>query len=220
MISADLRVLAATNRDLEVAVSTGRFREDLFHRLNIVHLKLPPLRERRDDIPLLLQHFMTRFCAENGRIELRMGIGVVEVLTSYDWPGNVREVVNCARYVSSLALGPVVTLSDLPPRIRDALPEAGILPVAPPIARASAAGSADAVPTGAPVGIRYDLPYKRAKRLWLEVFEFAYISALLRDHGGNISHAARAAGIDRKSIQRLMKRNQMTNTAGLESSED
>ncbi len=112
----------------------------------------------------------------------------------------MRELVNCARFVSSLAPGPELRLADLPPRLRSLASG----PRAPEAAAAAEQGSAPGVT------IRYDLPYKKAKRLWLEVFEFAYVSRLLQDHGGNVSHAARAAGIDRKSIQRLMKRNEMS----------
>ena len=199
ILSADLRVVAATNRELEKMVREGGFREDLFHRLNVVHLHLPPLRQRREDVPVLLQHFLARFTAEAGRPPLRMGQGVVEVLTAYDWPGNVRELVNCARYVSSLAPGPELRLADLPPRLRSLSPETRVIEAAPSGEQGAAPG----------ITLRYDLPYKKAKRLWLEVFEYAYVSRLLQEHGGNVSHAARAAGIDRKSIQRLMKRNEM-----------
>jgi len=204
ILHADLRVVAATNRKLDEAVASGDFREDLFHRLNVVHLVLPPLRDRPEDIPLLLQHFVARIGVECGRTDLKLGQEVVELLCSYDWPGNVRELVNCARYVVNLAVGPVVSLSDLPPRLRRIEGRRSPASLAPVVD--------DSVPAGeslSGVAIRYDLPYKKAKRLWLEVFEYAYITRLLHDHDGNISHAARAAGIDRKSIQRLMKRNHM-----------
>ena len=197
--SADLRVIAATNRPLEKMVKAGEFREDLYHRLNVVHVHLPPLRKRPEDVPILLKHFVERTCAESGRAPLRLSTAVVEALTLYEWPGNVRELVNCARYVSSLAPGPDVRLADLPPRVRGG---SSTRPVGPSPSAPSSVGSMP--------GIRYDLSYKKAKRLWLEVFEFSYISQLLKEHNGNISHAARAAGIDRKSIQRLMKRNDMS----------
>jgi len=199
LLEVNLRVIAATNRHLEKMVKGGEFREDLYHRLNVVQVHLPSLRKRPEDIPLLLKHFIERFCIETGRPVLRLSTAVVEALTAYDWPGNVRELVNCARYVSSLAPGPEVRLADLPPRVRGGT--ATRFTPAPPAAGVSAAGSLP--------GIRYDLPYKKAKRLWLEVFEYSYISQLLKAHTGNISHAARSAGIDRKSIQRLMKRNDM-----------
>ena len=198
--SVELRVVAATNRPLEKMVKSGEFREDLYHRLNVVHVHLPSLRKRPEDVPLLLKHFVERYCAESGRPPLRLSTAVVDALTSHAWPGNVRELVNCARYVSSLAPGPEVRLADLPPRV-----QGGSSPRTP----GPSAVTVEAV-GGATPGIRYDLSYKKAKRLWLEVFEYSYISQLLKEHNGNISHAARAAGIDRKSIQRLMKRNDMS----------
>ncbi len=216
MLKADLRVVAATNRDLEQAVKEGRFREDLFHRLNVVHIRLPALRERGEDVSLLLQHFLERESTISGRTELRYGPDVLEAMSRYKWPGNVRELVNCVRYLVGLSIGPVIGISDLPPRIRDAIGRS-----APTAAPAAAAGSPGATGAGGlPVGIHYELPYKKAKRLWLEVFEYAYITALLKEHDGNISHAARAAGIDRKSIQRLMKRNQMSNPMDDEDDEE
>ncbi len=208
MLRADLRVVAATNRDLERAVAEGRFREDLFHRLNVVHIRLPPLRERGEDVQLLVKHFVERECVLSGRTDLRLSPEVLEILGRYRWPGNVRELVNCVRYIVGLSAGPVIGPMDLPQRIREAVGRA-----APALPQPRPAGEGGGERT--PLGIRYDLPYKRAKRLWLEVFEYAYISALLKKHGGNISHAARAAGIDRKSIQRLMKRNEMS-TADLD----
>ena len=201
MHEVDLRVVAATNRPLDQMVRSGGFREDLFHRLNVVHVHLPPLRERPEDVPILLQHFVERFGLETGRGTLRLSGEVIDALTRYSWPGNVRELVNCARYVASLAPGPEVRLSDLPPRLKGV---GGPVPLASEQTR-TMGGSAG----GDAVAIRYDLPYKKAKRLWLEVFEFAYIAHLLQRHDNNVSHAAREAGIDRKSIQRLMKRNNM-----------
>ncbi|MCB9742168.1 MAG: sigma-54-dependent Fis family transcriptional regulator [Alphaproteobacteria bacterium] len=196
-IQVDIRVIAATNRPVEDMVGEGGFREDLFHRLNVVRLHLPPLRERPDDIPALLNHFVGRYAAEVGRPNLRIDAEVLEALKTWSWPGNVRELVNCARYVASLSPGPVVRRADLPQRIRAGL---GTVPLATPPAPGAAAPS---TPTAS---VRYDLPYKQAKRRWLEIFEVAYVSFLLREHEGNVTHAARAAGIDRKSIQRLMKR--------------
>ena len=198
-----LRVVAATNRDLETMVREGGFREDLFHRLNVVQIVLPPLRERPDDVAILLKHFMERFCAEQGRDDLRLGQEVLDALASYSWPGNVRELVNCARYVVNLCQDSVVQIQDLPQRLRQL--ERGEARGAAPVEinRYEGGGSFQGP------SIRYDLPYKKAKRMWLEVFEFAYISRALKEHKGNVSHAARAAGIDRKSIQRLLKRNQM-----------
>ncbi len=200
MLSADLRFVAATNRDLEEAVNEGRFREDLFHRLNVVRLTLPPLRERTDDVELLFDHFMTRLCAESGRRDLSISSEVYGVLRQYGWPGNIRELVNCARYVAGLSDGPIVNVADLPPAIRASAGTA--VNSSAPVVRQGASAEG--------LSVRVDLPYKHAKRLWLEYFETVYIQDLLDTHDGNISRAARSAGIDRKSIQRLMKRNAMT----------
>jgi len=203
----DLRVVAATNRNLDEAVANGSFREDLYHRLNVVNVVLPPLRDRGEDVALLLQSFIDRLTAQQGREDLRCAPEVTELLTQYKWPGNVRELFNCARFLTGLTAGNLAQISDLPPRIREARPT-----------HSESKGSTNSnASTGAEAStrldgpaIRYDLSYKQAKRLWLEVFEFAYVNRLLEKHNGNISHAARAAGIDRKSIQRLMKRNEMS----------
>ena len=206
----DIRVIAATNRDLDEAVREGTFREDLFHRLNVVHIVLPPLRQRRDDIITLLDHFLGQLATLQGRDPISCSPEVSEALRyRYDWPGNVRELHNCARYVAGLTVGDTVHISDLPPRIRRAV-EGDHTPVSQPASVPAAAPTEGAVESsGSLPPIRYDLSYKQAKRLWMEVFEVAYITNLLQLHGGNISQAARAAGIDRKSIQRLLKRNNM-----------
>jgi DNA-binding NtrC family response regulator len=201
LLSSDLRVVAATNRDLEQAVREGRFREDLFHRLNVVRVVLPPLRDRPADIPVLLDHFVARERHRAGRGELRFSSEVRDLLMAYSWPGNVRELLNCCKYVVGLAEGPVVGIDDLPHFVRSAMPEA------PP--RPSASGEVGGASIAGP-GVRVDLPYKAAKRAWLEHFETEYIVQLLDAHDGNISQAARTAGIDRKSIQRLMKRNDLS----------
>jgi len=202
MLSSDLRVVAATNRDLELAVSQGQFREDLYHRLNVVRVVLPPLRDRPDDIPILLDHFVARERQRSGRGELRFAPEVRDLLVAYPWPGNVRELLNCCKYVVGLAEGPVVYADDLPHFVRSSLPSL----LSPGSTAPSAPGPAG---VGGPA-VRVDLPYKQAKRAWLEHFETEYIIQLLEAHDGNISQAARTAGIDRKSIQRLMKRNDLS----------
>ncbi len=183
MRRANLRVLAATNRDLDEAVAAGKFRADLFHRLNVVRVHLPPLRERRDDVPALFAYFVARFRAESGRASLPLSPALSRRLLDHEWPGNVRELVNVARFVAGLAPGPEAQLGDLPPGF----------------------GQAPRAPVAEP-GVRVDLAYADAKRAWTERFDEVYFTRLLDAHEGNISAAARAADIDRKTIQRWVKR--------------
>lgn len=93
-IKVDVRILAASNVDLLTLVREGRFREDLYHRLNVIHLHIPPLRERREDVPLLVAHFLERYCNENNRGSLQFTANAMKLLMDYDWPGNVRELEN------------------------------------------------------------------------------------------------------------------------------
>jgi DNA-binding NtrC family response regulator len=179
LLRADFRVVAATNRDLEAEVAAGRFREDLFHRLNVVRVRLPPLRERAEDVGALLDHFVDRFRQESGRAALRLTPEVRAHLGAYAWPGNVRELVNCARYLAGLARGPEADLADLPPGLRAPLPTA---PAASP------PPSDDAPPVDA---IRPEVPYKTAKLVWSAWFDELYLQRLLAAHGlkrRNISH--------------------------------
>lgn len=116
-VSFDARVICATNRDLEKEVAEGRFREDLFYRLNVIEVHLPPLRERREDIPLLVRHFVSRTAREQGRDEKVIDPAVMSALLNYAWPGNVRELQNAIERAFTLS-GDVVDLDSLPPRIR------------------------------------------------------------------------------------------------------
>jgi len=108
-IRIDVRIVAATNRDLENEVAAGRFREDLFHRLNVVRLTLPPLRERKDDIPLLIERFLSQ---AKGRFMLSHD--AIEAMMEYDWPGNIRELMNCLERMMSFNSGPLLHFADLP----------------------------------------------------------------------------------------------------------
>jgi two-component system response regulator HydG len=112
------RILAATNRDLNQMVEQGRFRKDLFYRLNVVSLKIPPLRERRQDVPLLTAHFLERIGKEYGK-KFELGDEALRVLAEYDWPGNVRELENALERACSFASGDVVQLGDLPTQLQD-----------------------------------------------------------------------------------------------------
>jgi DNA-binding NtrC family response regulator len=116
-IKVDVRILAATNDDLRRLVQDGKFREDLFYRLNVISLRLPALRERREDIPLLLDHFLGKFARENGRSELRFSPDALKLLMDYDWPGNVRELENAVERAVVLSSGPLLEPSLLPEQI-------------------------------------------------------------------------------------------------------
>jgi two-component system response regulator HydG len=113
----DVRLLAATNRDLDEEIKRGTFRGDLFYRLNVIALHLPPLRERREDIPLLAEHFLHRSAAQGGGEPKRLGPSALEVLQSYDWPGNVRELENALERAVILTRGPVIDVPALPVRV-------------------------------------------------------------------------------------------------------
>ena len=119
-IEVDFRLIAATNKDLEKEVSVGRFREDLYYRLKVVTLQLPPLRERQVDIPALAEHFLRIFCKEHGREPKRLSARALDALKSYGWPGNVRELKNAMESVVVFHRGGEVTASDLPHEIRAA----------------------------------------------------------------------------------------------------
>ena len=114
---ADFRLVAATNRDLRAAVDSGEFREDLFYRLNVIAVTSPPLRDRRDDVPLLVDHFLDLYCRKNKRSAMNVGRGALDKLMAYDWPGNVRELQNVVERAVVLAKGDTLTLEDLPPTI-------------------------------------------------------------------------------------------------------
>jgi len=115
-ITVDARVVAATNRELEPMIRQGSFREDLFYRLNVIAIVLPPLRERREDIPRLAEHFLARFAQRQGR-GLRLSAGAMEQLLRYAWPGNVRELENAMERTAILARAETIEPGDLPPHV-------------------------------------------------------------------------------------------------------
>ena len=116
-VSVDVRVIAATNRNLHQAVNEGRFREDLYHRLDVIPITLPPLRERRDDVPVLARYFLQRFSSETKKPFIEIAPAVEEKLSAYDWPGNVRELANVIERAVVLGQEPTLAVHDLPPRI-------------------------------------------------------------------------------------------------------
>jgi DNA-binding NtrC family response regulator len=219
-LKVDVRIIAATNRNLEVEVREGRFRQDLFYRLSVVRLLLPALRERPDDIPLLIAHFLksqkyNRGTDGQARVKAISPIAM-QALANYDWPGNVRELVNVVERAVSFCDSEIIEPEDLPDHVREARPR-----TPRPIVRAgqgihpggSVAGHDERTPVPAMQAPRPpsdllggDVTFKDAKERWVSSFERDYIISLLRRHGGNISHAAREADIDRKYFRKLMKK--------------
>jgi DNA-binding NtrC family response regulator len=184
----DIRVIAATNRDPDELVGAGLLRQDLFFRLNVVPLRVPPLRERKEDIPRLAHHFLRLFAEQyerDGDQPLRLSVDSVQALLEHSWPGNVRELQNLMERVVSLAgPGEEVRVGDLADEFQ------------------FNAGTARLAGGGTDIG----KPFHLAKEEAIEAFERAYLSAILAEHGGNISLAARVAGIDRKTIHRLLNK--------------
>jgi len=119
-VRVDVRIIAATHQDLERLVSEGRFREDLFHRLNVIRIHMPPLRERREDIPLLMEHFLALAAKELGGEPKILLPETVDVIKALDWRGNVRQLENAARWLTVMASGREIHVEDLPPELRQA----------------------------------------------------------------------------------------------------
>jgi len=179
-IQVDVRVLAATHRNLEDEVRTGSFREDLYYRLAVVELLLPPLRERREDIAALAARFLGQVTERLGLEKRQLGESALARLASYAWPGNVRELQNVLESAAALASGTTIEAADL--RIAGAPEEA-------PLASADDAG----------------LAFGAAKRRAVEQFERAFLLRALRRHGGNISRAAESIGMVRQSLQQKIR---------------
>jgi DNA-binding NtrC family response regulator len=170
-VPVDVRVVAATNRDLEREVREGRFREDLFYRLNVIPIALPPLRERRTDIPLLVEHFLAKH-GEPGRAR-RIAPEALEALVAYAWPGNVRELESVVERTLLLAEGEVIRLEDLPATVRMR-------------GRAGGGGIPVEIPDGG---------------LDLDDLERTLILRALEKSGGNVTRAARLLGLTRRTLQ-------------------
>jgi DNA-binding NtrC family response regulator len=170
-VHVDVRVVAATNRNLEQLVQQGTFREDLFYRLKVVIITLPPLRDRREDIPLLAEYFVQRHATRSGKAVARVTPEAMRLLTEHPWPGNIRELEHCIERAVALANGQVLTPEDLAPELR---------------------GSIDATLfRGAPT---------------LEEVKRRYLAHVLQETGGNVSRAATILGVERRSLQRMLRR--------------
>jgi transcriptional regulator with PAS, ATPase and Fis domain len=187
---ADVRVVAATNKALEEEVKAGRFREDLFFRLNVIAVTLPPLKDRREDIVELVEHFLrTR---QVGKTPFSVDSEAMRVLHGYDWPGNVRELANVLERAQILAEGVTITTDDLPENLVQA-----------------------SKPTEAVGG---DSPGAWLGPDSLEGHERRHVASVLQRHGGNKVHAAKALGVSRRTLYRLIDKYGLAGDAGSSSS--
>ena len=178
----DVRIITATNRELDQAVARGTFRQDLYYRINVFPMRMPPLRDRPEDIPLLVHHFVAKYRARLGKPIDGVSVGALARLCAYDFPGNVRELENKVHQAMVIAAGPMIEEADV------ALPEAQL--------------------GGRLGGARVDVtrPFRDVKQEAIDAFERAYLTELLRVHRGNLAQAARAAGMDRKNLWALAVR--------------
>jgi transcriptional regulator with GAF, ATPase, and Fis domain len=195
-IYADVRLISATNRDLNDSVAQGKFREDLFYRLNVVELHLPPLRERRDDIPVLVRHFITKAAQRFHKKELCVTPSAMKALEQHYWPGNVRELENVIQRAMVLAEGHTLELSHLPALLRNAAEDA-VLPK--PGQRSSPVVFQEGPPreceSGPPVS-SYEEEMKHFKR--------NLVLRTLRENGWSKAESARALGLARGYLHRLI----------------
>lgn len=178
-IRVDVRLVAATNKDLEKCIKEGSFRDDLYYRLNVFSITMPPLKERRDDIPLLAYHFLRQHCKKLGKHVTEFSEDAMLALQTYEWPGNVRELENAIERGVILSSGTTLSSNNLPSRIR--LVARDVDPATPGVT------------------------YRDAKRVLLDSFNKDFVTRLLERHDGNVTRAAEEAGMDRANFRRLMR---------------
>ncbi len=179
-IKVDVRIIAATNQDLEARVKDGRFREDLFYRLNVVSVMLPPLRERLDDLPLLVEHFLTASAERLRRDKKTLAPAAFRALTTHHWKGNIRELEHALEQAMVLSSGGEITLADLPPNLRGDPGQRAV--------------PADDIPRS----------FKDAKQQLVEQFERQFLLDALNRHQGNVSKAAEEIGMYRQQLQQKL----------------
>jgi DNA-binding NtrC family response regulator len=188
LIEVDVRFVSATNRDLIGAIKAKTFREEIYYRLNGITINLPPLRERTGDIPLLAKHFLERFNEKNNQT-IKIGRETLTLLEDYTWPGNVRELKNVIERAAILAEEQMIRSQDLPPEMIK-----------------SSVGLVDENSDKSWTNEGVMMGFTEAKEKWIEIFEKRYLDELLKRYHWNISKAAEAAGINRKTIQRLLSK--------------
>ena len=180
VVNVDVRVVAATHRDLEGEVKNGRFREDLYYRLKVVEMTLPPLRERLEDVPLLAERFVHALAERLGRAPKHLSNQALARLTRHAWRGNVRELRNAIERAAVLASGPEIEVADL-------------------------ALEGEELPADVGTSLSIGVPFRDAKRITVESFERAYLMRALKEHGGNVSRTAEAIGMVRQSLQQKIR---------------
>jgi transcriptional regulator with GAF, ATPase, and Fis domain len=182
--AVDVKIIAATNTDLRYLVESRQFREDLFYRLNVLSVVLPPLRDRQEDIPELARHFVKRAAEEFGKGTIQLSPDAIRKLMNYAWPGNVRELQSVLYRTVALAISEVIGASDLD---------------------VSDQGASESVTTIMPeVAVTEPGGFQSMKAKMINEFERAYLSQILSVHQGNISKAAHAAKKERRAFQRLL----------------
>ena len=189
-IQFDLRVLAATSRDLHQRVREGKFRRDLLFRINVIPIRLPPLREREGDVPLLASYLLDKYCEVDTGMVKRFDPEVVQAFERYAWPGNVRELQNVVRRMCVLAEGSVITMRDLPEEL---------LSTGDQLLSADTETKIESC----------ELTFVEAKRRCLNLFEAAYVRGVLGRYAGNVSRSSEAAEVDRKTFYRLIRKHHL-----------
>ncbi len=193
-IDVDVRVMAATNKNLEAEVQAKSFRDDLYYRLAVVTLEIPPLRERREDIPKLIDSYLEHFRHQTGKLVQRVSDDAMQALVRYDWPGNVRELVNAIERAVLIVGGEEVRLSDLPDRVASGQP------------RVAGSGAGLRWSSGTLPSELLEKPLVDARREVTTAFERSYLTNLLRSTEGRIGETAERAGINERSLYALMRK--------------
>src|SRR5262249_21559068 len=205
-IQVDVRIIAATNKMLEEAVAARQFREDLFYRLNVVRIHIPPLRERREDVRLLLNYFLQRFAHDQQSAPKPISSRVIKALEQYHWPGNVRELENVVRRALVVAKGDAILLSDLPPEITGG--SASAAPGAPAVAPAATVTATEPGVTDVVALARrlFQWARKDPKLKIIPAVERELVIQSLKETNGNQVQAAKLLGITRATLRKRIEK--------------
>jgi two-component system nitrogen regulation response regulator GlnG len=195
----DVRVIAATNKPLEAAVAAKQFREDLFYRLNVVRIQIPPLRDRREDIPLLVNYFLKKFAREQQRAPKSVAANVIKTLEKYHWPGNVRELENAIRRAHVMAKSDAILLNDLPPEISGQSGSGG----PPPAAIAGEAAATDAAAIARQL---FQWAKRDPKLKIIPAVERELVVQALKETSDNQIQAAKLLGITRATLRKRIEK--------------